>query len=322
MAAPAPFFASVAEAPAGAESFWTVTGDGVRIRTVFWRGGARGTFFIFSGRSEYVEKYGRVIALLVARGFSVAAFDWRGQGLSTRPARNPMLGHVADFLDYQRDWAAVRAAAGKADLPRPYFMAAHSMGGCIGLRSLDGTFFSGAVISAPMWNLRMKEVTRRITARLGPLARLPALSECRLPGTTRLPSALALAFEGNVLTGCADHFAWFGRQLRAHPGLGLGGPTVRWICAALEEMGRLPLQPLPRVPVLILLGTDERVVCPEMIRLQTGRMAEAELAVLEDARHEIFMERPEIRERLWPVIDAFLDRIETPGSRQRHVSMA
>ena len=43
-----------------------------------------------------------------ARGLSVAVIDWRGQGLvgpATR--RTPMLGHVEDFRDYQRDVAAL-----------------------------------------------------------------------------------------------------------------------------------------------------------------------------------------------------------------------
>ncbi len=320
---PAPFFADVAEAPAGAEAFRVRTGEGLGIRIVHWNEGRRGTAFIFSGRSEYIEKYGRVITRLVARGFSVAAFDWRGQGLSTRPARNPMLGDVTDFRDYQRDWAAVRMAAEHADLPRPFFMLAHSMGACIGLRTIgENDVFAGAVMSAPMWNLHMTAATRQFTARLGQFARLAGFAERRLPGTNRLPSALALPFEGNVLTGCSDHFAWFGRQLRAHPELGLGGPSVRWTCAALEEMARLYAAPLPRIPVLVLLGTEEQVVSSDMIRLQTGKMARGELAMFGGARHEIWMERPEIQDRLWPAVDVFLARIARREASRHHASTA
>jgi lysophospholipase len=314
MTTPAPFFAEVAEAPEGARPFWVRTDDGMRIRTVHWgdAGGdeGRGTAFVFSGRSEYVEKYGRVIRRLRERGLAVVGFDWRGQGLSTRPAHNPMLGHVEDFRDYQRDWLAVLAAAVAQDMPRPYFMLGHSMGGCIGLRTLlEGADFCGAVMSAPMWHLQMRSATRQVTASLAQLANLVGFGARRFPGTNRAPSAIALAFEGNVLTGCADHFAWFGRQLAAHPELGLGGPSVQWTYAALEEMARLYIAPVPRLPVLALLGTEEHVVSANVVRIQIGKMPRGELVVIEGARHEIWMERPAVQQRVWAAVDDYLARV-------------
>lgn len=93
----APFHADVAHAPEGAEAFWLETLDGLRIRIALWRGGGRGTAFVFPGRTEYAEKYGLVAGRLVARGFSVVVIDWRGQGLSTRPPGAPMMGHVRSF---------------------------------------------------------------------------------------------------------------------------------------------------------------------------------------------------------------------------------
>jgi lysophospholipase len=313
MTTPAPFFAEAAEAPEGARAFWVRTEDGFRIRTVHWPGEGRGTAFVFSGRSEYVEKYGRVIGRLRARGLAVVGFDWRGQGLSTRPAHNPMLGHIEDFRDYQRDWHAVLAAAESHDMPRPYIMVAHSMGGCIGLRTLlEGADFAGAMMSAPMWHLQMRAATRQVTASLAQVANLVGFGARRFPGTNREPSAIALAFQGNVLTGCADHFAWFGRQLAAHPELGLGGPSVQWTYAALEEMARLYIAPLPAIPVLAFLGTEEHVVSANVIRIQISKMPRGELAVIDGARHEIWMERPALQQRVWDTVDDFLDRM-APG---------
>lgn len=310
MTTAAPFHADVAEAPDGARPFWVRTTDGMRIRTVLWTGGGRGTAFVFSGRSEYVEKYGRVIGRLVARDLSVVAFDWRGQGLSTRPASSPMLGHVEDFRDYQRDWAAVLAAAEAEGLRRPFYMIAHSMGGCIGLRTLlEGSDFCGAIMSAPMWHLQMRAATRQVAASLAKLTNLAGFGVRRFPGTNREPSALALAFENNVLTGCADHFSWFGRQLTTHPELGLGGPSIQWTYAALEEMARLYIAPLPGIPVLVFLGSEEQVVSASVIRIQTEKMRRGELVEIEGARHEIWMERPAIQARVWEAVDDFLLRV-------------
>jgi lysophospholipase len=311
----APFFADVAEAPAGAEPVWLETEDGLRVRAVVWAAGQRGTAVLFPGRSEYVEKYGRVVARLVARGLSAIALDWRGQGLSTRLRDAPMLGHVDDFRAYQRDVAAVLAFARGRGLPAPFHMVGHSMGACIGLRTLlERADFASAILSAPMWHLQMRAATRQMTTGLAQLAGLLGFGARRLPGSNREPSAIALEFENNVLTSDPEHFAWFGRQLAAHPELGLGGPSVQWTYAALEEMARLYVAPLPALPVLALLGTEEHVVSPTVIRIQIAKMPRGRLAVLDGARHEIWMERPSIQEQVWAAVDAFLEDMPERGA--------
>jgi alpha-beta hydrolase superfamily lysophospholipase len=54
----------------------------VTLRYARWaaRGAPQGTVCVFTGRSEAIEKYFETIADLLARGFAVAAMDWRGQG--------------------------------------------------------------------------------------------------------------------------------------------------------------------------------------------------------------------------------------------------
>jgi lysophospholipase len=303
----APFFAEVAEAPPGAEALWLRTSDGLRLRAVLWRGGERGTAVVFPGRTEFAEKYGRIAGGLVARGLAVAVIDWRGQGLSDRYPANPMRGHVDDFRDYQRDVAALLDACAEQALPGPRYLVAHSMGACIGLRTLlERAEFCGAVLSAPMWHLQMKAATRELTARFTQIANLMGLGGRLMPGTQAQPTALALPFEGNALTSDRATFDWCVAQITAHPELALGGPTMQWTRAALEEMARLYIAPLPNLPLLVLLGSDESVVSAGVIRSQVAQMPQASLVELPGARHEIFMERPEILAEVWRRIDAFL----------------
>ena len=84
-----------------------------------------------------------------------------------------------------------------------------------------------------------------------------------MPGTRDKPTALAVDFEGNALTTDRDTFAWCVDQIAAHPELSLGGPSMQWTRAALEEMARLYIAPLPNLPVLALLGGEETVVSSE-----------------------------------------------------------
>ena len=307
---PAPFHAEVADAPEGARAFWLTASDGVRLRGVVWAGGRRGTAVLFPGRTEFAEKYGRVARALIARGFAVAVIDWRGQGLSDRPPLNPMLGHVEDFRDYQRDVAALLDLVAGLALPGPALLFGHSMGGCIGLRTLlERSDFAAAVFSAPMWRLHMKAATRELTARMTRLTYLAGLGAWLTPGARAEPTAVAIGYPGNPLTSDAQVFAWCLDQITAHPELALGGPSMQWTSAALQEMARLAIAPLPVLPTLVLLGGVETVVSSATIRRQVAQMARGELAEFPAARHEIFMERPEIVAEVWARIDRFLDGV-------------
>lgn len=316
---PAPFLADVADAPPGARAFWLTASDGVRLRAAVWEGGTRGTAVIFPGRTEFAEKYGRVARALVARGFAVLVVDWRGQGLSDRQAANAMLGHVEDFREYQRDVAALLDLAAELGLPAPFHMVAHSMGGCIGLRTLlERGAFASAIMSAPMWRLHMKAATREITARVTRLANLAGLGGRLTPGARPVPTAVAVGFLDNALTSDPEVYAWCLGQITAHPELSLGGPSMQWTSAALQEMARLAIAPLPSLPTLVFLGGEETVVASATIRRTVARMAAGALVELPGARHEIFMERPEIVAEVWDRIDGFLDAL--PAQRLRAAS--
>lgn len=136
MADPAPYRADLAEGP-DTSAFWLRTSDGVRLRIAHAPDNQRkGTVFLLPGRTEYIEKYGHTAHDFVGAGFDVLSIDWRNQGLSDRLAPDAMVGHVDRFADFQKDWAAMRSFAAQNDLPKPWYMLAHSMGGCIGLRAL------------------------------------------------------------------------------------------------------------------------------------------------------------------------------------------
>jgi len=107
--------------------------DGVRLRTVRWAAPApaRGTVAVFGGRGEFIEKYFEIAGDLLGRGFSVVLMDWRGQGGSERPLRNPRKGHVDDFALFERDLEALETHILAPFCPKPWFGLAHSMGAAV-----------------------------------------------------------------------------------------------------------------------------------------------------------------------------------------------
>ena len=124
-------------APPGAVVAMARAVDGVRLRTARWvpQTASRGTVVLLQGRAEYIEKYYETIAQLLARGFAVAAMDWRGQAGSARLLKNPRKGHVDDFSLYERDLGALADDVLGPSCPQPWFGLCHSMGAAIMLSS-------------------------------------------------------------------------------------------------------------------------------------------------------------------------------------------
>jgi lysophospholipase len=298
----APLRHDLAEGPPGGAAWWLRTADGVRIRMGHWPGsaavGSAGTVFLFPGRTEYVEKYGRLAGDLAAQGYGMLAIDWRGQGLADRLLADRMVGHVNRFADYQRDVDAVVAAAQAMDLPKPWFLMTHSMGGCIGLRSLlKGMPVKAAAFSAPMWGIGIKPHLRPGAWVVSTLAPLVGKAGAYSPGTGPTTYVVDAPYEDNTLTTDRDMWDYMGRQVRGCPELALGGPSMRWLNESLKEMRKLRQGPLPTTPTLVGLGLQERIVDPMAVRAVMARWSAAEFLLIDGAEHEIIMETPAIRAR-------------------------
>lgn len=300
MTGAAPLFADLAEGPSGGRALWLRTADDVRIRAAIWGDGGRGTVFLFPGRTEYIEKYGRAAAVLAAQGYVTLVVDWRGQGLADRAFADRLIGHVGQFDEYQRDVDALLGLAGQDGLPRPFHLLSHSMGGCIGLRSLmRGLPFASAVFSAPMWGISMAAWSRPIAHLLGRLAAPFGQAHRYAPGTGGQTYVLAAPFQGNVLTTDPGMWDYMRRQVTAQPDLALGGPSLGWLGAALRECGALAALPAPSTPAITALGTAEKVVDVAPIHLRMAGWASGRLDIYQGAEHEVPMETPVHRSRFF-----------------------
>lgn len=301
MTEPAPYLADLADGPEDGAAFWLTTSDGVRIRMGAWNMKAeRGTVLLLPGRSEYVEKYGRAAADLARRGFATVSIDWRGQGLADRLQPNPALGHVGRFPDYQRDIAAVMEQVKALGLPRPFFLLAHSMGGCIGLRSLhDGLPVDAVAFTAPMWGIQMAPALRPVAWTLSSVSRPLRFSHRFAPGQVPEPYVIRVTFEENHLTRDEEMFEWMRAHVTSDQRLGLGGASLQWLNAALLEMRTLARRPPPDLPALTYLGTREAVVDPANIYDRMAAWPGGRLEIIEGAEHEIMMETPTIRDRFF-----------------------
>ncbi|MBA4490144.1 alpha/beta fold hydrolase [Paracoccus sp. S1E-3] len=303
---PAPFhqFADSREAPA--EAYWLRSDDDVRLRMALWRAeSAAGTVLLFPGRTEYVEKYAPVAAVLTGAGFHVLAIDWRGQGLADRLLNNPRPGHIDDFARYQLDVVAMVEAAAALDLPEPWHLLGHSMGGAIGLAALhNGLPVETAAFSAPMWGINHAPMPQAVASSLSAVAGRLGKGGAAAFGTGGNGTyVLDEPFRNNLLTGDPDAWARMVREAGHWPDLTLGGATYGWVAAALAECRRMAAEPSPDLPMLVSLGSHELVVSAPAVRARVAAWPAGRLLEIPGGHHEVMFEAPELRQKF---LDALL----------------
>ena len=307
-----------------ARAFFVTADDGVRLRLAVWdalSGPAAGSILLFPGRTEYIEKYAPIARRLNAAGYAVIAIDWRGQGLSQRLQDDPRPGHIGEFADYQRDVVEIVVAADDLGLPQPWHLLAHSMGGGIGLAALHADLpVASAVFSAPMWGINLHQMPHRVAMAITALARRLGIEGRSTPGTGAGGTYfLDEAFGTNLLTCDVDEWSRLLREAATWPDLTIGGASYRWLGLALAECSRLAALPSPALPMLVSLGSDEKIVSQTAIRDRADRWPGAELLEIKGGRHEVMMCLPERRDLF---LQAMLAVMETAGARPQPVSDA
>jgi lysophospholipase len=287
------------------------TPDGVNLRFGRWEPppGRKGTVVVLQGRAEYIEKYFETVRDLRARGFAVATFDWRGQGLSDRALADPHKGHVRNFSQYVTDLEAFMHQVVLPDCPPPIFALGHSMGGAIAIKSChDGSrWFERVVLTAPMIALRPGKLTH-IAVPLARFMRIIGRGSAYVP-TNHGEATGSEDFIGNVLTSDPVRFARNVAVLEQEPALGIGAPTIAWADSALRLMKDFAVPSYAahiRQPMLLVAaGRDEVVSTPAIENFGMNLLAGRHL-ILPGAKHEILQEQDQMRAQFWAAFDAFV----------------
>jgi len=295
--------------PAGAEVDRLVASDGVAIRVARWlpEGATRGTIVILNGRTEFIEKYFETVGDLLRRRYAVATLDWRGQGLSDRVLANPHKGHVESFDRYVADFQRVLEHFVAPACPRPWSLLAHSLGGCIGLHHLSAHpgGFGSAVFTAPLWGIGRSVGTPALLRTLVNALHRIGLGRRYVPGRGDY-GRTERVFERNPLTSDPARFARFVAQVEVEPRLALGGPTVHWVrevfaaIAAIHEPGFVE-----RIdtPIRVCTAPADTVVSVPAQAAVVRRLPNARQQLFAGARHELLVERDDIRHRCLALLD-------------------
>lgn len=295
--------------PGGSAQFLTAR-DGMKLRFAVWpNDGKRERWcLLLNGRTEFIEKYYEVVGELMARGFGVVSWDWRGQGLSGRMLSNPQKGHIDRFETYLDDADEILAALDGLMGQAPVSIVAHSMGGHLALRLAArwGTRVETVSLSAPMLGVHLpfsESLIRRTVGLLGAIG----LGGTYVPGRGDL-SPEDFDFAANLVTRDPVRFARDVSFVQQEPGLRLGAPTSGWLKAAFASIDAVMEPGFAKsltAPVFLASARGDRIADPAGHDRFMALLGHGQLLKIEEAEHEILRERDEVREQFWAAFDRF-----------------
>lgn len=265
---------------------------------------------VLPGLSEFIEKYAIMITPLLKAGHDTIILDWPSQGLSGRLLDDRTIVHSKGFDDYHNALMTVLDTAGVAP-GRPLILFGHSMGGHLAFCATKalGARVKAMIVSAPMmlppltppWLIRLK------------LWVLMRLGYAEKPVSGKTDHSHRYRFDAdNVLTRDEDGYHFMPRLWEENQDIKTYDLTYGWLAAAYRSCAKTTAKASwlrqCHVPVLAHIGGDERLVSADYQKWALSLLPNIEITTYTDARHELMLELPEVRQGFWQSTLAYLDR--------------
>ncbi len=237
---------------------------------------ARGTVFLVHGYFDHVGLYGHLVRYLLARDYSVVAFDLPGHGLSSGERVS-----IASFDHYAEVFDAVLQRAA-THFPRPWHAVGQSTGGAIILKHLlenreSATPFARIALLAPLihpyrwrWNKLVYLAAHRFVRRIG--RKFVVNSGNR--------AFLQFLSARDPLQDRYIPLEWIGAM-------------KRWT----ENFRHLPSNPFP---VCIVQGDQDTTLDWRYnLKVLAHKLPNAKIHIVPGARHHLANETPELRRQIF-----------------------
>jgi alpha-beta hydrolase superfamily lysophospholipase len=260
---------------------------------IFWQswpasegGRGKGIAVIAHGVSEHSDRYDHVARRLNGAGYDVYALDHRGHGRSDGGRAN--IGRISSAVE---DIGSLIGIARDEAPGRSLFLLGHSMGGALALQfALDRqNELEGLVLSAPAVALEAASRFELLAGR--------ALSVVA-PGLGVFPvDPDTVSRDPEVVRDYASDPLNYHRKLPAR--------TVAELAGAIEHFPeRLPSL---TVPLLVMVGTGDRLVPPDASRMVAAEAGSADKKLIEyDGLYHEILNEPE-QEKVMDDLVAWLD---------------
>lgn len=242
---------------------------------------ATGTALVIHGYYDHVGLYGHLIRHLIGRQLAVLAFDLPGHGLSSGAQAT-----IATFDHYVEAFDACRQALGR-HLPQPWHLVGQSMGGAIAME----------------W-LLANAVTRKTSPFAGVILLAPLVRPYLWP-INRVFFELFRRFVSERTRTFADNSenAEFLEFLRNRDPLQARILPVQWVTAMLAWKKRFVQYKPSDLRPLVIQGCADRTVDRRYNMKVIGRLFDAKVVYIPEARHHLVNESVAIRAQMLLAID-------------------
>ena len=315
---PAPFYANSTSYQLSKPDVGFIEGEyAKKVRVSLWlqsQGNAKGTVLLQPGRTEPIEKHIESVSDFYKRGFSVAMFDWQGQGLSDRLLVDSKKGHIDNFETYDANYSDVVKHVYNKHCPKPWIAVGHSMGGALSLSAAykQPDFFDALILCAPMLSIKANPILLNIAPYLTRFVRALGLGNAYFSdaNAARLPHDLG--FDYTYLTSSTERFEGFIEMIAKAPHLGVASPTYRWVSEALKRIHQIQhlwdLKTI-KMPALLFSPQDDKLVDSAINEHVFNRLPKGKIIQVKGSGHELLMERDCYRELFWISVDDLLKKV-------------
>ena len=254
----------------------------------------RGSILISHGFTESCNKYHEMIYYFLQAGYCVLAVDHRGHGRSRKMVEENVAEaptHVEHFQQYVEDLDEVVRQVLLTRLPGPYYLYAHSMGGCIGVTYLEKRpgVFTKAVLTAPMMEINRGGIPKKVAEMTASLACALGKGKKFMTGQGNFSSQLD--FEHSAST-CEPRYRYYFEQQLQHPEFQNGGCSYGWAKEAFAACNlALEEEPCKKIwiPVLLFQAGQDGFVLPGGQDQLISQIPHGQIISVPEAKHEIYL---------------------------------
>ena len=203
---------------------------GIKLRTgVLDVDNAKGTVIVVPGFTGSIESLMYEITKLHAAGFRVAAIEYRGQGKSWRPLRNPEKAYVESYSELAQDLAKFTESINMSD--QALFFYSISKGAHITMRmaaehNLD---IAAYALVTPMIQIHSGDMTHARLKTISGFFSGVGLGSIYAPGQTNWPSNALVFGKATPCNANPETAQTQSALFSSQEPLRVGGVTMRWL---------------------------------------------------------------------------------------------
>lgn len=287
------------------QSFTSYSGKQIRYGHAEPVGEKIGTVVMTTGYADFMEVYHETMHDYLDRGYAVWMMDWAGQGGSDK--NSPKTMRIEEHLT---DLKKFRHSVIQDIQDKPIILSSHSMGGLISLHYLQRQQgdFNFAILATPLVKSAMNPIARCFVKELFNVAVHLGFGHHTAKNRKAVINELKAERE-SIRKENPVRMDLHKKFVKANKGLIAEEPCISMVSSLFSLAETIRDEKLLKsihTPILLFAAGRDGVIDNTAIKRAGELLPNGQHIFIDDAIHNIWLERPHIRQELWNHIDNFL----------------